>query len=158
MAQFQEALDEKTLSELTFRPSVYPPKDLGHLEKWKSLGMTRAEFDSQVLDPAYFKAICPGRGEQQEWFEAQEAAVEVFGAMGCVSALVAGIEPMAGMLEGVEERVSKGVMCAPLIFRSFPNAEMRDMRPPSPEWYLELLEKMNEIYTRHFGGPMAVYF
>ncbi len=158
MTQFREELTEQEMSELTFRPSVYPPKDLKQMEKWKDLGMTRAEFDSQVLDPAYFTAICPGRGEQREWFEAQEAAVEVFGDFGCVSALVAGIEPMAGMLEGIEERVSKGVMLAPLIFRAFPNAEMRDMRPPSPEWYLELLEKFNAIYVRHSGMPMASFF
>jgi len=154
MTQFHESLTGQEISELTFRPSVYPPKDFKHLEKWKSLGITAAEFDNQVLDPAYFRAVCPGRGEQQEWFATEEAAAEVFGGglYGCVSALVLGIEPMSGMLEGIEERISKGVYSAFLIFRPFPNAEMANMRAPSAEWYLEVREKVNDIYSRYLFG------
>ncbi len=41
----------------------------------------------------------PGRGDQRHWFDAQEAAVEIFGRDGgCVSNVVTGIEPMAGDL------------------------------------------------------------
>ena len=128
MARFRKSLDDELLSQVMFLPSVYPPKDLGHFEKWKSLGINAVEMDSQVMDPAYYKAICPGRGEKREWYEAQEAAVEVFGRNGgCISNVVMGIEPMDGMLEGIEERISKGVSIQPSIFKPFPPSPMDQM-------------------------------
>ena len=49
------------------------------------------------------------------WQEAQEAAAEVFGrGRGSVANVVTGIEPMAGLLEGIEERTAKGVYILPL--------------------------------------------
>ncbi len=150
MTRFRQSLDDELFSQVMFMPSVYPPKDLRHFEKWKSLGITSVEMDSQVMDPAYFRAICPGRGEKQEWYEAQEAAVEVFGRDGgCVSNVVMGIEPMAGMLEGIEERISKGVSMAPLIYKPSPLTEMGHMQPATAEWYMEAFEKIDEIRMRH---------
>lgn len=157
IARFRELLDDDTLSRLINRPSVYPPKDLGQLYKWKSLGINSCEFDCEVLDPAFFKAMCPGRGDQRQWFEAQEAGVEIFGWGNCYGNLVAGIEPLAGMLEGIEERASKGVYCSAIVFRPLPGTPLAGMRPPSAEWYLELKEKMNEIYSRHNLFPFDYF-
>ncbi len=155
MTRFRESLSDELFSQVAFIPSVYPPKDLRQFEKWKSLGITNVEMDSQVMDPAYFKAICPGRGEKQEWYEAQEAAVEVFGRDGgCLSNVVMGIEPMAGMLEGIEERISKGVSMVPLPFKPFPPSPMDHMQPATAEWYMEANEKIEEIMLRH-GGSLA---
>jgi len=150
MALFHESVDEDTLNQCQIAPSVYPPNDLGHFDKWKSFGINSVDMDGEVGDPAYFKAICPGKGDQQRWLEAQEAAVEVFGrGRGCASAMVAGIEPMAGMLEGIEERVSKGVFPVPIIFRPELGAPMDRMQPPSAEWFVEAGEKMADIYFKY---------
>lgn len=150
MARFHESLDDDILSQLQIASDVYPPDDLGDLYKWKGFGMNSCEFDSEVLEPAYFKAICPGRGEQKRWHEAQEAAAEVFGrGRGSSSLLVEGIEPMAGMLEGIEERVSKGVYIQPFMFESYPASVMEGMRAPSAEWFTEANEKIVDIYLRY---------
>ncbi len=155
MARFRQSLDDDLFSQVMFMPSVYPPKDLRHFEKWKSLGINVVEMDSQVMDPAYFTAICPGRGEKRQWYEAQEAAVEVFGRNGgCLSNVVMGIEPMAGMLEGIEERMSKGVSMVPLIFKPFPPSPMDHMQPATAEWYMEANEKIDEIQQR-YGASLA---
>ena len=152
MARFRQSLDDDVFSQVRFVPSVYPPKDLRHFEKWKSFGIPSVEMDCQVMDPAYFKAICPGRGEKRQWYEAQEAAVEVFGRDGgCLSNVVMGIEPMAGMLEGIEERISKGVSMVPLVFKPYPLSAMEHMQPATAEWYMEAQEKNNEIHRR-VGG------
>ncbi len=148
MARFHEAVDADILAELQVEVQLYPAKDLSQMEKWKSFGINSAEYDNQVLDPAYFKAICHGRGDQQHWFEAQEAAAEIFGrGRGSVSNLVTGLEPMAGMLEGIEERISKGVYILPLIW--IPGADLEGMRAPSAEWYVEAFEKIADIYLRY---------
>ena len=152
MERFHKYLDDDTLSQLAILSSVYPPPDFGHLHKWKSSGITGSLFSNEIMDPAYFKAICPGKGDQKYWFETQEAAVEVFG--NCSTALVTGIEPMAGLLEGIEERTSKGVMCGLQIFQPMPGSAMEGMQPASAEWYMEAFEKTRDIYSR-YGRPDA---
>jgi 2-iminoacetate synthase ThiH len=60
MDRFRDSLDEDLFSQVKFQPSVYPPDDLGEFYRWKDLGINSVEMDCQVMDPAYFKAICPG--------------------------------------------------------------------------------------------------
>ncbi len=150
MERFHQSIDAEALSELQIAVQVYPPDDLAEMEKWKSFGINSSEFDNQVLDPAYFKAVCRGRGEQQRWFEAEEASVEIFGrGRGTISNLVTGLEPMAGMLEGIEERISKGVYSFPLIFGPAPGTPLEGMQPPTIEWYMESFDKITDIYLRY---------
>ena len=150
MAKFYEFLDEKTLSEYKVCAHVYPPDDLSLHERWKSFGINTIKYDLQVMDPAYFKAICPGRGSQKSWFEAQEAAVEVFGRDGGVRGdLVGGLEPMESLLAGIDERLSKGVHCTPGIFYPLAGTPLEFMSPPSAEWYMEMYEQTARIYRRH---------
>ncbi len=93
---------------------------------------------------------CSSKGEKQRWHEAQEAAAEVFGrGRGSSSLVVAGIEPMAQLVEGIEERASKGVYVQPFTFQSYPDAPMEGMRPPSAEWFMEANEKIVDIYMRY---------
>ncbi len=68
---------------------------------------------------------------------------------GAVTNLVTGIEPMAGMLEGIEERTSKGVYSHPLMFCPAPGSAMEGMRPASLDWYREAFEKIADIYRRY---------
>lgn len=153
MIQLRESLDEEILSQLHVAPNVYPPDDLGELYKWKDLGVNAAEFDLEVMDPAYFKAICPGKSKacsHERWKEAQEAAVEVFGrGRGAFQSLVTGIEPMSSLVEGVEERISKGVYSAPLVIVPTPGSPYAQFRPPTAEWFVEANENIADIYFQY---------
>lgn len=126
-----------------------PPDDLGDYLKWKSFGVNAIATDTEVLDPVYFKAICPAK-DKRRWDEGQEAAAEVFGrGRGSSNLFVCGIEPMAGMLEGVEERISKGVYVIPVPFWPHPDSPMAGMGSPSVEWFAEALEKIVDIYLKY---------
>lgn len=153
MNQLRESLDENILSQLHIAPNVYPPEDLDELYRWKDFGINAAEFDLEVMDPAYFRAICPGKSKtcsHEEWKEAQEAAVEVFGrGRGSFQSLVTGIEPMSSLVEGVEERISKGVYSAPLVIAPTPGSPYAQFRPPTADWIVELNEKLADIYFRY---------
>jgi len=153
MTQLNESLDKKILSELHVAPNVYPPKDLEELDKWKDLGVNAAEFDLEVMDPAYFKAICPGKSKsvsQEQWKEAQEVAVEVFGrGRGAFQSMVTGIEPMSSLVEGLEERIAKGVYSAPLVIAPTPGSPYAQFRPPTAQWIVETNEKIADIYFRY---------
>lgn len=152
MTQLRDSLDEKILSQLHIAPNVYPPNDLVEMYKWKDLGVNAAEFDLEVMDPAYFKAICPGKSQavsQERWKEAQEAAVDIFGrGRGAFQSMVTGIEPMSSLVEGVEERISKGVYSAPLVVVPARGSPYAQFRPPTADWFVEANEKMADIYFR----------
>ena len=153
LTQLRESLGEEILSQLHVAPNVYPPKDLDEMYMWKDLGVNAAEYDLEVMDPAYFKAICPGKSKaysQERWKEAQEAAVEIFGrGRGAFQSMVTGIEPMSSLVEGVEERISKGVYSAPLVFIPTPGSPYAQFRPPTAQWFVETNEKIADIYFRY---------
>jgi hypothetical protein len=153
MMQLRESLDKEILSQLHIAPNVYPPDDLDELYKWKEFGVNAAEFDLEVMDPAYFRAICPGKSKscsQERWKEAQEAAVEIFGrGRGAFQTMVTGIEPMSSLVEGIEERISKGVYSAPMVVVPTPGSPYAKFRPPTAEWFAETNEKMADIYFKY---------
>ncbi len=150
MERIRRDIDDATLSEIQMATDVYPPEDLGELHKWKSFGINACEFDNQVMDERHFNAVCPGRGNQEHWFEAQEAAAEIFGrGRGSISNVVAGCEPLSGMIEGIEERMSEGVYIVPMTFGGQPGSPMEGMRAPGAEWYIEMAEKVNDIYFKY---------
>ena len=159
MTRLNERIGADVLSELQIASDVYPPDDLGDLYKWRSFGMNSCQFDSEVVDPAYFRAICPAKGEKQIWHKAQEAAAEVFGrGRGSSSLIVSGLEPMSELLEGIEERLSKGVYMQPIQFQPYPNSPMEGMRPPSAEWFVEANEKIVDLYFKYgdtFDVPLT---
>jgi len=153
MIQLNESLDKEILSQLHVAPNVYPPDDLEEMHKWKDLGVNAAEYDLEVMDPAYFKAICPGKSKansHERWKEAQEAAVEIFGrGRGAFQSMVTGIEPMSSLVEGLEERISKGVYSAPLVMVPTPGSPYAQFRPPTADWIVEANEKIADIYFRY---------
>ena len=153
MIQLNDSLDEKILSQLHVAPNVYPPDDFEEMHKWKDLGVNAAEYDLEVMDPAYFKAICPGKSKacsHEHWKEAQEAAVEIFGrGRGAFQSMVTGIEPMSSLVEGVEERISRGVYSAPLVIVPTPGSPYAQFRPPTADWIVEVNEKIADIYFRY---------
>ena len=149
MSRFRELLDDDNiLSELQITVDNGPPDDLGEYYKWKSFGVNSIEIDTEVLHPDWFKAICPAK-DKRRWDEAQEAAAEVFGrGRGSSNIFVLGIEPMTVMLEGVEERVSKGVYVMPSTFYPNPTSLMAGMGAPSFEWIRQAHEKIVDIYFK----------
>jgi hypothetical protein len=152
MAPLHEAIDGGVLSSLQIAANCYPPDDLSELEKWRALGLNCVQFDLEVMDPAYFAAICPAKHAAHPldyWKEAQIAAVEVFGRWrGCATSVVMGVEPMTSLVEGVEERLSEGVLSTPLCFQPTPGSDYEQFRPPTADWIVQATEKMAESHFR----------
>ena len=101
------------------------------------------------MDPAYFAAICPGKHAYRPleyWKEAQVASTEVFGPYtNTVTGVVVGMEPIPLLIEGFEERLSRGVLPVPFVFFAAPGSAYEGFRPPSADVLLESSEKMAAI-------------
>jgi hypothetical protein len=152
MSHLREAIDDDVLSSMQISANTYPPEDLSDLYKWRDMGLNMTQFDLEVLEPAYFAAICPGKNAAhpyEYWREAQEASVEVFGRWyGTATSVVVGVEPMSCLVEGVEERLSKGILSTPLCFSPTPGSAYEQFHPPSAEWIVEATEKMADSHFR----------
>ena len=160
LGELREVLGHDTYSKQKILFNYYPPEDFADMHQWKKLGVTATSIDLEVMDPAYFAAICPGKHAfrpLEYWKEAQEASVEVFGpymnTMGCV---VAGIEPMTALVEGVEERLSKGVMPFPITFYSAPGSAYWGFRPPTADWFVEASQRMADSFMSSAGFLQCV--
>jgi hypothetical protein len=105
------------------------------------------------MDPAYFKAICPGKSKaypHNRWKEAQDFAIGVFGrGRGTYQSLVTGIEPMDSLVEGIKERLLNGVYSAPLVFAPAPGSPYAQFRPPSAKWFVEASDQIADIYFKY---------
>jgi hypothetical protein len=152
MEPLRELIDDDALSSMQISSNSYPPEDLADLYKWRDLGLNCVQFDLEVMDPAYFAAVCPNKHAAhplEYWKEAQVAAVEVFGRWrGCATSVVMGVEPMSSLVEGVEERLSQGVLSTPLCFQPTPGSAYEQFRPPNADWIVEATEKMAESHFR----------
>ena len=152
LSALREYVGEETLKELRLVYNHYPPEDFADMYKWKEMGIQATSIDIEVMDSAYFAAICPGKNRYKPhayWKKAQEAAVEVFGPGRSVGCIVMGIEPMSTLLKGVEERLSKGIIPLPLTFQSAPGSAYWGFRPPTAEWLVEASNKMADSFLKH---------
>ena len=55
---------------------------------------------------------------------------------------------MASLVEGVEERLSKGILSTPLCFQPTPGSAYEQFRPPTADWLVEATEKMAKSHFR----------
>jgi hypothetical protein len=149
LSPVREALGETVFSELAVVFNHYPPEDFSDFNDLKELGINTTSLDLEVMDPAYFAAICPGKHAYRPleyWKEAQVASVEVFGPFtNTVSGVVVGMEPMSLLIEGFEERLSKGVLPVPFVFFASPGSAYDGFRPPTAEVLVGSSEKMARI-------------
>jgi len=155
----RDEVGQKKFQELNIVYNHYPPENFDDMIHWKEFGVKRTTMDLEVLDPAYYPAICPGKAAYKPlefWKEAQEASVEVFGPFANTTGnVILGIEPMSILLEGIEERLSKGVMPRPVIFCSAPHSEYWGFRPPTADWIWEATDRLADIYLKYGDESMA---
>lgn len=153
MNELYKALDEKTFSRLHVVYNHYPPENFDDMEAWQDMGISGTSIDLEVMSPAYFAAICPGKHAYKPleyWKDAQLASVDVFGPIiGTLGCVVVGIEPMSSLVKGMEERLSKGVMPIPLTFFSDPGSPYAGFRSPTADWLVDAADQIADSYLNH---------
>ncbi|MHA1670275.1 MAG: radical SAM protein [Promethearchaeota archaeon] len=149
----KDAIGDKMYDALPKVYNHYPPEDFADMHRWKELGINTTSFDLEVMDDAYFAAICPGKAAYKPLSylkKAQEYSIDVFGPLfGTIGCVVMGIEPMSTLVAGFEERISKGILPLPLVFHSTPGSAYEGFRPPTVEWIIEASEKMADSFMKH---------
>jgi hypothetical protein len=133
--------------------TVAAPLDLTNLDRFHEAGFRTTAMNLEIWDQRIYEVICPGKargsGGWAHWVKALEYAVGVFGHGRVRSNFVAGIEPKARTLEGLDALASKGVVSTFTIWCPNPGSELRGHRAPEPGWYLDLAEKQVAIWKKH---------
>ncbi len=162
LTTLRETLGEKKYSKIRKTYNHYPPEDFADMHKWKQLGINGTSIDLEVMDPAYFAAICPGKSAYKPyeyWKKAQEESVKVFGPwFGTTGCIVMGIEPMSTLIKGMDERFSKGIFSQPLVFHSTRGSDYWGFRPPTAEWIVEATDKIVDSFLKHAPKYMINLF
>ncbi|MGB8933111.1 MAG: radical SAM protein [Anaeromyxobacteraceae bacterium] len=149
-----EAIRERTgEDQFNGTATVAAPLDLGNLDRFKEAGFRTTAMNLEIWDKRIYEVICPGKarssGGWDHWVKALEHGVRVFGHGRVRSNFVAGIEPKARTVEGLEVLAGKGVVSTFTVWCPNPGSELRGHRAPEPGWYLDLAEKLVGFWKKH---------
>ncbi|AEF84622.1 radical SAM domain protein [Treponema primitia ZAS-2] len=129
------------------------PTDFGNIDKLKEAGFRTTAMNLELWDKDFYKAVCPGKannsGGWENWINALEYAVKVFGWGRVRSNFVAGIEPMPKTLQGFEYLCGKGVVCSFNIWMPNVGSAFEGHRSPETEWYIDLGTKLAEFWGKN---------
>ncbi len=133
--------------------TVAAPLDFNNIHKFKEAGFRTTAMNLELWDKDFYKAVCPGKaggsGGWDNWVNALEYAVKVFGFGRVRSNFVAGIEPKTKTIEGIEYLSSKGVICSFNIWAPNVGSAFEGHRSPETSWYLDLGEKVAAVWKKN---------
>jgi biotin synthase-related radical SAM superfamily protein len=133
--------------------AIGAPLDFSVIDKYKEAGWRDIRLNIEVWDKNIRKVICPGKekicGGWDNWVNALEYAVKVFGKGHVGSNIVGGLEPKQSVLEGVEYLASKGVICFASVFHPCAGTPLEGFRTPEVAWHLDLASKITGILRKY---------
>jgi hypothetical protein len=149
-----EAVREETgLEDFRGQGVIGAPLDLDVIDKYYEAGYRSIATNMEIWDRNIFKSICPGKeqicGGRDNWVKALEYEAQVFGRGNVRSTFVAGIEPKASLLEGLEYLSERGVVVSPSQWNPNPGSALEGHRAPTDEWFLDLALKTYALYRKN---------
>jgi hypothetical protein len=112
-----------------------PERKLPRYDRLIRLGVDHFSFCVELIDPDWFKRICPGKARsigQHLFFDLIEYCASQMPKGAVSGELIAGIEPIDRTIEGIERIASAGAFPTVCIFRPTLGSEMADW--PSPRY------------------------
>jgi hypothetical protein len=128
-----------------------PVPGLLDLERLRDFGVNALCINIELYNEESAKKIMPEKHgiTRQVYLDFIERAFSIFGEGKIRSLLMVGLESMEDTLMGVKALAQRG--CDPVLspFRPDPVTPLRDARPPTVEFLVELYEKAGEIVEKH---------
>jgi hypothetical protein len=129
-----------------------PERTLARYDRLIDLGVDHFSFCPELVDPAWFARICPGKARsigQNLFFDLIDYCA---GRMprGAVSGeLIAGIEPIENTIAGIERIASAGAFPTICIFRPTVGSDMESWEPPAFEDMRGVMAAVYDACRRH---------
>jgi hypothetical protein len=129
-----------------------PDRDLSVYDRLVDLGVDHLSFCLELLDPQWFADICPGKSRafgQDLFFEAMERAARLLPRGAVSGELIAGLEPIANTIAGIERIASAGAFPTVCIFRPTIGSDLADWPSPDYDDMRQVMAAMYDACRRH---------
>lgn len=114
-------------------------------------GADHFSFCYEFENPEVFAEICPGKARtlgQHAFFEAMEYTAKKLGRGRVSGEIIAGIEPIADTMRGIDRIVNAGAFPTVCIFRPTVGSGMENVPPPNPAAMKEVFAHLHESCRR----------
>jgi hypothetical protein len=154
-----DEIRERTgLREFPATAVIGAPTDLNVIEKYREAGYFSLRMNIEIWNHNIWKAICPGKdkycGGWDNWVKALEFAAKVFGKARVASNIVGGIESKKSILEGIEWKLSHGIIGSASVWRPVKGSVLENHRSPETSWHFDLQKSIARLY-KQFGYSFA---
>ena len=129
-----------------------PELELRRYDRLIAAGVDHLSFCVELVDPVWFAAICPGKARtlgQALFFELIEYCACRMPRGAVSGELIAGIEPIARTIEGIERIARAGAFPTVCIFRPTTGSDMEDWPSPSYTDMRRVMAAMYDACRRH---------
>ena len=125
-----------------------PAKGQDDARRYYDSGIKAIGFSMEIWDERLYRAICPGKSSStshDEFVQAIERAVKVFGEGNVYAVFVMGLEPRETLLHGVREIAARGANVVPFVWSPNPGSKLEGHRAPTGKWYVDTALEAAEI-------------
>ena len=123
-----------------------PEKDFSRYDRLIDMGVDHLSFCLEFVDPEWFARICPGKEKvlgQKIFFDSIAYCARQMNKGAVSGEIIAGVEPLAATLQGIDWIADQGAFPTVCIFRPTVGADMESW--PSPK-YDEMRGIMAHVY------------
>ena len=129
-----------------------PDRDFSLYDRLIDLGVDHFSFCVELIDPEWFARICPGKAKtlgQRAFFEAMEYCASRLRKGAVSGEIIAGLEPTANTIAGIERITAAGAFPTVCIFRPTIGSDMADWPSPDYDDMRSVMVAMYDACRRH---------
>ena len=129
-----------------------PERVLSRYDRLIAAGVDHFSFCMELMDPAWFARVCPGKARSlghNLFFEAMTYCASRLPRGAVSGELIAGIEPIANTIAGIERITAAGAFPTVCIFRPTVGSGMADWPPPDYDDMRIVMAAMYDACRRH---------
>jgi hypothetical protein len=129
-----------------------PERDFSRYDRLIELGVDHFSFCLELVDPAWFATVCPGKARtlgQKLFFDAMAYCAARLPRGAVSGEIIAGIEPVARTIDGIERIAAIGAFPTVCIFRPTLGSDMAAWPPPAYNEMRSVMVAMYDACRRH---------
>jgi hypothetical protein len=130
-----------------------PERDFTRYDRLVDLGVDHLSFCVELLDPEWFRKICPGKDRmlgQQLFFDAMAHCARRMPKGAVSGEIIAGLEPVQSTLDAIDRITDLGAFPTVCIFRPTVGSDLEDWPSPRYEDMLRVMQHLYDACRRHW--------